>query len=124
MPSSRRFSGGPGMITWASRFGSAASSQSKPPTGPIRIMPSPNEILAELKKVKYPGFTRDIVSFGVIKDIEVASPGVTVSLTAISAKQEVIDKIVADVKATVAAMRDVPAVKVKGGTAAQNPPPA
>jgi ATP-binding protein involved in chromosome partitioning len=63
-------------------------------------MPSPNEILAELKKVKYPGFTRDIVSFGVIKDIEVATAGVTVSLSAISAKQEVIDKIVADVKTT------------------------
>ncbi len=27
-------------------------------------MPSPKEILTELKKVKYPGFTRDIVSFG------------------------------------------------------------
>ena len=41
-------------------------------------MPSPNEILAELKKVKYPGFTRDIVSFGIVKDIEVAHAGVTV----------------------------------------------
>ena len=75
-------------------------------------MPSPNEILAELKKVRYPGFTRDVVSFGVIKDIEVAYSGVTVSLTAISAKQEVIDKIVADVKATVAAMPGVPSVNV------------
>ena len=36
-------------------------------------MPSPNEILTELKKVKYPGFTRDIVSFGMIKDIEVGA---------------------------------------------------
>ncbi len=44
-------------------------------------MPSPNEILAELKKVKYPGFTRDIVSFGLVKDIEVASAGVTVFLS-------------------------------------------
>ena len=67
-------------------------------------MPSPNEILAELKKVKYPGFTRDIVSFGIIKDIEVAHSGVTVSLTMASAKPEVVEKIVAEVKATVAAM--------------------
>ena len=37
-------------------------------------MPTPNEILAELKKIKYPGFSRDIVSFGMIKDIEVATP--------------------------------------------------
>ena len=76
-------------------------------------MPSPNEILAELKKVKYPGFTRDIVSFGIIKDIEVASAGVTVSLTMASAKPEVVEKIVAEVKATVAAMAGVPAVNVQ-----------
>ncbi|MGC1192715.1 MAG: Mrp/NBP35 family ATP-binding protein [Candidatus Binatus sp.] len=76
-------------------------------------MPSPNEILAELKKVKYPGFTRDIVSFGIIKDIEVAYAGVTVSLTMASAKPEVVAKIVADVKATVAAMPGVPAVNVQ-----------
>ena len=76
-------------------------------------MPSPNEILAELKKVKYPGFTRDIVSFGIIKDIEVAYAGVTVSLTMASANPEVAEKIAAEVKQTVAAMPGVPAVNVQ-----------
>jgi ATP-binding protein involved in chromosome partitioning len=76
-------------------------------------MPSPNEILSELKKVKYPGFSRDIVSFGMIKDIEVAHSGVTVMLTVASAKPEVIQKIVADVKTAVGAMRDVPGVEVR-----------
>ena len=76
-------------------------------------MPSPNEILSELKKVKYPGFSRDIVSFGMIKDIEVAQSGVTVMLTVASAKPEVVQKIVAEVKTTVGAMRDVPAVEVR-----------
>lgn len=76
-------------------------------------MPSPNEILSELKKVKYPGFSRDIVSFGMIKDIEVAHSGVTVMLTVASAKPEVVQKIVAEVKSTVGAMRDVPAVEVR-----------
>jgi ATP-binding protein involved in chromosome partitioning len=76
-------------------------------------MPSPNEILSELKKVKYPGFSRDIVSFGMIKDIEVAHSGVTVMLTVASAKPEVIRKIVADVKTAVSAMRDVSAVEVR-----------
>ena len=76
-------------------------------------MPSPNEILSELKKVKYPGFSRDIVSFGMIKDIEVAHSGVTVMLTVASAKPEVVQKIVAEVKAAVSAMRDVPAVEVR-----------
>src|SRR5215831_15007587 len=76
-------------------------------------MPSPNEILSELKKVKYPGFSRDIVSFGIIKDIEVAHSGVTVLLTAASAKPEVIQKIIADVRSTVSAMPEVGAVEVR-----------
>ena len=41
-------------------------------------MPTPQEILAELKNIKYPGFSRDIVSFGMVKDIEVAHAGITV----------------------------------------------
>jgi ATP-binding protein involved in chromosome partitioning len=76
-------------------------------------MPSPNEILAELKKVKYPGFTRDVVSFGIIKDIEVGYSGVTVSLTIQSAKPEVVNRIVEDIKAAVGAMPGVPGVKVE-----------
>lgn len=76
-------------------------------------MPSPNEILSELKKIKYPGFSRDIVSFGMIKDIEVAHSGVTVMLTVASAKPEVVQKIVADIKTAVSAIRDVPAVEVR-----------
>jgi ATP-binding protein involved in chromosome partitioning len=76
-------------------------------------MPSPSEILDELKKIKYPGFSRDIVSFGLIKDIEVASTGVTVILTAASAKPEVIAEIAAAVERTVAAMAGVAAVKLE-----------
>jgi ATP-binding protein involved in chromosome partitioning len=76
-------------------------------------MPSPNEILSELRKVKYPGFSRDIVSFGLVKDIEVAHSGVTVMLTAASAKPEVIRQIVDEVKTAVSAMSGVPAVEVK-----------
>jgi ATP-binding protein involved in chromosome partitioning len=76
-------------------------------------MPSPNEILDELKKIKYPGFSRDIVSFGLIKDIEVASSGVTVILTAASAKPEVVAEISSAVERTVAAMKGVSAVKLE-----------
>lgn len=87
-------------------------------------MPSPNEILAELKKVKYPGFTRDIVSFGIVKDIEVAHAGVTVMLAIASAKAEVVEKIAADVKAIVAAMPGVPAVSIQIEQAPQPAPRA
>jgi len=76
-------------------------------------MPSPNEILSELRKIKYPGFSRDIVSFGIVKDIEVAHSGVTVMLTAASAKPEVIRQIVDEVKTAVSAMSGVSAVEVK-----------
>lgn len=75
-------------------------------------MPSPNEILAELKKLKYPGFTRDIVSFGIIKDIEVTHRGVTVTLNAPTANPEVVAQIVGEVKRAVAAMAGVPGVEV------------
>ncbi|MHB8383958.1 MAG: Mrp/NBP35 family ATP-binding protein [Candidatus Binataceae bacterium] len=76
-------------------------------------MPSPNEILAELKKVKYPGFTRDIVSFGIIKDIEVAHAVVTIVVAAPSAKPEVLQQIAEEVKQVIRTMPGVPAVEVR-----------
>src|SRR5260370_7971245 len=87
-------------------------------------MPSPNEILSELKKLKYPGFTRDIVSFGIVKDIEVAYAGVTVVLTLASAKPDIVEKIVAEVKQVVSAMPGVPAVNVQIEQPSQTAPKA
>ena len=87
-------------------------------------MPSPNEILSELKKIKYPGFTRDIVSFGIVKDIEVAYAGVTVVLAIASAKPDVVEKIVAEIKQVVSAMTGVPAVNVQIEQPAQTAPKA
>jgi ATP-binding protein involved in chromosome partitioning len=86
-------------------------------------MPNPSEILAELKKVKYPGFSRDIVSFGMVKDIEVAHAGVTVVLASPSANPEVAAKIVEEVRRTVAAMAGVPAVNVEVEKPAPGAPP-
>ncbi len=83
-------------------------------------MPSPQEILSELKKIKYPGFSRDIVSFGMIKDIEIASGGVTVILMAASAKPEIVAEISQSVKRVVASMPGVPGVKIE---LEQAPPP-
>jgi len=83
-------------------------------------MPTPQEILAELKKIKYPGFSRDIVSFGMVKDIEVAHAGITVILTAPSAKPEVVDAIAAEIEKTIAAMAGAGAVKIE---IEQAPPP-
>jgi ATP-binding protein involved in chromosome partitioning len=76
-------------------------------------MATPQEILEQLKKINYPGFSRDIVSFGIIKDIEVGHAAVTVILTASSAKPEVTAQIAREIERTVAAMAGVPAVKIE-----------
>jgi ATP-binding protein involved in chromosome partitioning len=85
-------------------------------------MPNPNEILNELKKIKYPGFTRDIVSFGLIKDIEVGHSGVTVMLSAPSASPEIVSRIVDEIRKTVSTMPGVPGVKVEVERAAPAAP--
>jgi ATP-binding protein involved in chromosome partitioning len=77
-------------------------------------MLTPQEILTELKKVRYPGFTRDIVSFGIIKDVEIAQPGVTVIVSATpNTKAETLAQISADIERTIGAMPGVPAIKVE-----------
>jgi ATP-binding protein involved in chromosome partitioning len=83
-------------------------------------MVTPQQVLEELKKVKYPGFARDIVSFGMVKDIEVGSTGVNVILAPTTAREEVLQQIRAAVTATVSRMPGVPAVEVTL-TAAEQP---
>jgi ATP-binding protein involved in chromosome partitioning len=63
-------------------------------------MVSPQELLEALKQVKYPGFSRDIVSFGLVRDIQIGGRGVTVDLAPISGN----DEIVATIRAEVAAV--------------------
>ena len=47
-----------------------------------------NQILELLKTVKYPGFNRDVVSFGMVKDIEVKEDGVKIYLNISSQNDE------------------------------------
>jgi ATP-binding protein involved in chromosome partitioning len=67
-------------------------------------MPTPQEVLERLRKVPYPGFSRDIVSFGLVKDIEVSSGGVVVHLAPSTAQPEVLQQIEAAVRDAVASM--------------------
>jgi ATP-binding protein involved in chromosome partitioning len=71
-------------------------------------MPTPQEILEALKQVKYPGFSRDIVSFGMVKDIQIGSRGVSVDLATSAANEETIAGIRSEVEATVAAITGLP----------------
>jgi len=58
-----------------------------------------NEIKERLKGVKYPGFSRDIVSFGLIKAIAIESGRCEVRLSILSDSLDVVRQIVADVEA-------------------------
>ena len=83
-------------------------------------MVTPQQVLDELKKVKYPGFSRDIVSFGMIRDVEVGSTGVNVILAPTTARAETVQQIRDAVITTVSAMPGVHAVDVTL-TAAEQP---
>ena len=67
-------------------------------------MVTPQEVLEGLKRVSYPGFSRDIVAFGFVKDIEVGGRGVTVTLAPTTENQEAIAEIRRRVAEVVQAM--------------------
>ena len=55
-------------------------------------MPAPltsETILAQLRGVKYPGYTRDIVSFGMVKDVQIDGTRVTVRIAVTTADANV-----------------------------------
>jgi ATP-binding protein involved in chromosome partitioning len=83
---------------------------------------TPQEILEQLKRVPYPGFTRDIVSFGMVKDIEVDSAGVTIHIAPTTAQQDVLERIEHAVRAAIASMPGVEG-RVAIVRAAAPPPP-
>ena len=60
-----------------------------------------DEVKERLKAVKYPGFSRDIVSFGIVKDIEVDDRRTQVRLAIVTENEDVIRQIVSDVEAVV-----------------------
>nr|MCS5633118.1 iron-sulfur cluster assembly protein [Candidatus Neomarinimicrobiota bacterium] len=54
-----------------------------------------SEVLTLLQSIQYPGFSRDIVSFGMVKNIDVGKNTITVELT-IKTKNDEKKKIVVD----------------------------
>jgi ATP-binding protein involved in chromosome partitioning len=71
-------------------------------------MATPQELLEALKQVKYPGFNRDIVAFGMVKDIAVGGAGVTVQLAPSTDNAEVVAQIRQEVIATLAPLVQMP----------------
>lgn len=73
-----------------------------------------NQIKDALKQVKFPGFSRDIVSFGLVREIEVDGNGqAQIGIEITTGSEEVPEQIAADVKAAVGALDGIHDVKVR-----------
>ena len=70
-----------------------------------------NQILKLLKTIKYPGFNRDIVSFGMVKDVEVKRDGVQIHLNISSQNDEKKQIIVNAIKSLL--LKKVKNLKIK-----------
>jgi ATP-binding protein involved in chromosome partitioning len=71
--------------------------------------PSSETLLAALRGVKYPGFSRDVVSFGLVRTTELRADGMAVVRLEVTTADAQAPKLLHD--AVVAALRTVPGVK-------------
>ena len=80
------------------------------------------QIREALKQVKFPGFSRDIVSFGIVKSVTIADGGeVQVDLQVVTRDPSIAPQIEKDVQAVLARLPGVSRAVVR--TAQQQPPP-
>lgn len=70
-------------------------------------MPNEDDILNALKAVKYPGYSRDIVSFGIVKDVAVANGAASVAIHLTSANAEAAQQIKSGCEAALKAVDGV-----------------
>jgi ATP-binding protein involved in chromosome partitioning len=71
-------------------------------------MPTQDSILAALKAVKYPGYSRDIVSFGLVKEVAAHAGAVSVTLQLTTRNVQAAQQIKADSET---ALRGLPGVE-------------
>jgi ATP-binding protein involved in chromosome partitioning len=79
-------------------------------------------ILEILKQVKYPGFSRDIVSFGFVKDVAVGGGNVSFRLTPTADAPEAVETIKKQCEALLRQIPGVSSVTIAVQTAAPRPP--
>ena len=77
------------------------------------IMLSQEIVTQALKSVKYPGYSRDIVSFGIVKSIAVNAGAVSVSLQLTGGNPDVAAHIKAEVEKALRAVPEVERVQVE-----------
>ena len=68
---------------------------------------SNEQVLEQLRRVRYPGFSRDIVSFGIVKNVEVAGGDVTVFVSLATNQAAVPQQIKTEAEA---ALRTLPGI--------------
>ncbi|HED09984.1 MAG TPA: MRP family ATP-binding protein [Caldithrix abyssi] len=61
-------------------------------------MPTQQEVTEKLKQINYPGFSRDIVSFGIVNDIVVTDTKITVVLVLKTQDSKVVDTLTREVQ--------------------------
>ncbi|MGN6553083.1 MAG: P-loop NTPase [Verrucomicrobiota bacterium] len=76
-------------------------------------MPTENEIKSALMAVKYPGYSRDIVSFGLVKEISANNGAVSVSMQLTTNSPEAAQQIKAESEQILKALPGVTAVYVE-----------
>ena len=76
-------------------------------------MPTQADIQNALKAVKYPGFSRDIVSFGLVKEISVVNGAVSVAMQLTSANPEAAQQIKTESENVLKNLPDVKSVHVE-----------
>ncbi|MFP6608689.1 MAG: Mrp/NBP35 family ATP-binding protein [Deltaproteobacteria bacterium] len=89
----------------------------------------PEDVRERLRSVKYPGFSRDIVSFGIVKDIQLDAHRTQVRLALPTENKEVADAVVAAVDELLASIEglapaDIVVERPRGQTEGAPPPGA
>ncbi|MDQ8206407.1 Mrp/NBP35 family ATP-binding protein [Coraliomargarita sp. SDUM461003] len=76
-------------------------------------MADTEHIQTALKSVKFPGFSRDIVSFGLVRNIEQNDGEVQIGIEITTADSTIPERIAADIKSAVGALEGIDDVKVR-----------
>ncbi|MGI8784624.1 MAG: P-loop NTPase [Acidobacteriota bacterium] len=74
---------------------------------------TPEEVQKALERVLYPGFSRNIVSFGIVKDVQIESGTVILSITPTTDRADIIAQIEEGIRREVATLPGVSKVQVK-----------
>ncbi len=75
-------------------------------------MASKEQILEALKQVKYPGFSRDIVSFGLVKEVAVQGADVTLHLEVTTGDARIVEHLKQEIEKALGALDGIASVEI------------